>query len=295
MIESIEIEGGVTLRGFRTSGSRPGPHVLITAGIHGSEYPGILAARKLRAFLAEADIAGTVTVLPFCNPSALKGRAKAIFPEDGKNLNRMFPGDPEGSASEKTAWAITKLQDEADFYIDLHGGDLFEKLTPYVYVPGNCAPEVTAEARAAAQVLNVPVRVLSQASTGAYNSAALRGTPSILIERGACGLWEPEEVEAYFEDLKALLAHLGVIEGNAPINSAQREAPFATYLSHSEHGLWFPRVNAGDDVLKGDLLGHLEDFDGAVLAQIHAPHDGRILYMTATLSAPAGCDLVALG
>lgn len=57
MIESFEIEGGVTLRGYRTSGSRPGPHVLITAGIHGSEYPGILAARKLRAFLAEADIA----------------------------------------------------------------------------------------------------------------------------------------------------------------------------------------------------------------------------------------------
>lgn len=252
MIELFEIEGGVTLRGYRTSGSRPGPHVLITAGIHGSEYPGILAARKLRAFLSQADIAGTVTVLPLCNPTALKERAKAIFPEDGKNLNRMFPGNPEGSASEKTAWAITQLQDEADFYIDLHGGDLFEKLTPYVYVPGNCAPEVTTTARAAAQVLSVPVRVLSQASTGAYNSAALRGTPSILIERGACGLWE-------------------------------------------EFGLWFPRVKAGDDVLKGDLLGHLEDFDGAVLAQIHAPHDGRILYMTATLSAPAGCDLVALG
>ena len=153
MIESFEIEGGVTLRGYRTSGSRPGPHVLITAGIHGSEYPGILAARKLRAFLSQADIAGTVTVLPLCNPTALKERAKAIFPEDGKNLNRMFPGNPEGSASEKTAWAITQLQDEADFYIDLHGGDLFEKLTPYVYVPGNCAPEVTTTARAAAQVL----------------------------------------------------------------------------------------------------------------------------------------------
>ena len=109
MIELFEIEGGVTLRGYRTSGSRPGPHVLITAGIHGSEYPGILAARKLRAFLSQADIAGTVTVLPLCNPTALKERAKAIFPEDGKNLNRMFPGNPEGSASEKTAWAITQL------------------------------------------------------------------------------------------------------------------------------------------------------------------------------------------
>ena len=85
------------------------------------------------------------------------------------------------------------------------------------------------------------------------------------------------------------------LDGKAPVNTAQREAPFATYLSHSEFGLWFPRVKAGDDVLKGDLLGHLEDFEGAMLAQIHAPHDGRILYMTATLSAPAGCDLVALG
>lgn len=188
MIESFEIEGGVTLRGYRTSGSRPGPHVLITAGIHGSEYPGILAARKLRAFLSQADIAGTVTVLPLCNPTALKERAKAIFPEDGKNLNRMFPGNPEGSASEKTAWAITQLQDEADFYIDLHGGDLFEKLTPYVYVPGNCAPEVTTTARAAAQVLSVPVRVCHRhppAPTTALRFAARRPFSSSAAPAGS--------------------------------------------------------------------------------------------------------------
>ena len=72
MIESFEIEGGVTLRGYRTSGNRPGPHVLITAGIHGSEYPGILAARKLRAFLSQADIAGTITVLPLRPSSKTK-------------------------------------------------------------------------------------------------------------------------------------------------------------------------------------------------------------------------------
>ena len=188
MIESFEIEGGVTLRGYRISGCRPGPHVLITAGIHGSEYPGILAARKLQGFLAQADIAGTVTVLPLCNPSALKERAKAIFPEDGKNLNRMFPGNPEGSASEKTAWAITQLQDEADFYIDLHGGDLFEKLTPYVYVPGNCAPEVTTTARAAAQVLSVPVRVLSPAPTTALRFAARRPFSSSAAPAGSGSL-----------------------------------------------------------------------------------------------------------
>lgn len=295
MIEAFEIEGGVPLCGYRAAGSRPGPHVLITAGIHGSEYPGILAARALKSFLAETEIAGTVTVLPLCNPTALKERAKAVFPEDGQNLNRMFPGRPDGSASEKTAWAITGLQDEADFYVDLHGGDLFEMLSPYVYVPGNCAPRVTETARAAAQVLDVPVRVLSQASTGAYNSAALRGTPALLIERGACGLWSPEEVDAYLRDIKALLSHLGVIEGEAAVNEAQREAPQAAYLSHDEFGLWFPLVKAGDEVRRGDLLGHLEDFDGNTLAQITAPQDGRILYMTASLSAPAGCDLIALG
>ena len=80
MIELFEIEGGVTLRGYRTSGSRPGPHVLITAGIHGSEYPGILAARKLRAFLSQADIAGTVTVLPLCKSNCFKGTHQSDLP-----------------------------------------------------------------------------------------------------------------------------------------------------------------------------------------------------------------------
>ena len=295
MAETFELLPGTGIQVLRFRGARPGPKVLITAGIHGSEYPGILTARRLTALFEEVIAAGEVTVVPLVNPAAFDARAKAVNPEDGENINRMFPGGPEGTASQRRAWAITKLQDEADFYIDLHGGDLFEDLWPYVYVPGNCALEVTRRAREAAEHLSVPVRVLSQASTGAYNSAAIRGTPSILIERGSLGLWNEADVEAYMADMKSILAFLGVIEGEAVKNTAQREAPAASYVSSTRSGLWFPNVRPGSFVKAGETLGRIENFAGEVLDTVTAPHDGSVLYMTVTLSAPAGCDLVALG
>lgn len=236
MADTFELLPGTGIQVWRFKGAAPGPKVLITAGIHGSEYPRILTARRLLALFEEGVAAGEVTVVPLVNPAAFDARAKAVNPEDGENINRMFPGDPEGTASERRAWAITKLQDEADFYIDLHGGDLFEDLWPYVYVPGNCAPEVTVRAREVAEHLSVPVRVLSQASTGAYNSAAIRGTPSILIERGSLGLWDEADVEAYMTDMKSSLAFLGVIEGEPVKNPAQREAPVASYVSSRHSG-----------------------------------------------------------
>ena len=295
MAETFELLPGTGIQVWRFKGAAPGPKVLITAGIHGREYPGILTARRLLALFEEGVAAGEVTVVLLVNPAAFDARSKAVNPEDGENINRMFPGDPEGTASQRRAWAITKLQDEADFYIDLHGGDLFEDLWPYVYVPGNCAPEVTVRAREVAEHLSVPVRVLSQASTGAYNSAAIRGTPSILIERGSLGLWSEADVEAYMADLKSILAFLGVIKGEAVKNRAQREAPVASYVSSRHSGFWFPNVRPGSFVKAGETLGRIENFAGGVLDTVVAPHDGNVLYMTVTLSAPAGCDLVALG
>lgn len=101
----------------------------------------------------------------------------------------------------------------------------------------------------------MPVRVLSQVSTGAYNSAAIRGTPSILIERGSLGLWSEADVEAYMADMKSILAFLGVIKGEPVKNLAQREAPVASYVSSRHSGFWFPNVKSGSFVKAGcDLV-----------------------------------------
>ncbi|WP_406541272.1 succinylglutamate desuccinylase/aspartoacylase family protein [Clostridium ljungdahlii] len=84
----------------------------------------------------------------------------------------------------------------ADYYIDLHCGDGYEELTPYVYCVGVAAPEVVKAARGMAELVNVPYLVQSPSgSGGSYNYAGSCGIPSILIERGCMGRWSKEEVK----------------------------------------------------------------------------------------------------
>ena len=84
-----------------------GPHLTVIAGVHGTEYASIAAARELLAELRPAELSGTVTVAPVINLPAFWARTPFVVPLDGKNLNRSFPGDADGSAAERIAAAVT--------------------------------------------------------------------------------------------------------------------------------------------------------------------------------------------
>ena len=131
----LEIEGGgqklpLTL----ICGAKEGPTMMISAGVHGAEYIGVQALSELSRELDPKDIAGNVICLHVANPSAFRDYVRFFVPEDGKNLNRVFPGKKDGTLSERIAWTITeKLQSKADYYIDLHAGDTSEEVMPFVY------------------------------------------------------------------------------------------------------------------------------------------------------------------
>ena len=166
-------------------GKRAGKTVLITAGVHSGEYVGIQAAIELAEKLKTEKIAGTVVLVKAVNRPAFEQRLGSLVASDGKNLNRVFPGNEQGTEAERLAQAMVReLFCRADYYIDLHSGDDYEKLAPYVYYAGKADPEVTEVSRKMAQQVDVPYMVRSDvASGGAYNYAASRGIPSILLER----------------------------------------------------------------------------------------------------------------
>ena len=253
-------------------GNRPGPRVLLTAGIHGCEYCSIQAAIELASELDQ------------------------IVADDGKNLNRVFPGRDDGSQAERLAHLITSLQDDADFYVDMHGGDLHESMHPLVFIPGVAEQGITDRAREAAKVLDVDVRVLSSATTGAYNSAALRGAPPPPPARGGNGVWSRAEVDAYKRDIRALLAHLQLLP---PVTGLpcreQREIRDAVYLTSKDQGCWYPEVTPGAPVSRGTVLGTVRDIFGRAIDCYRAEKDGIILYMTVSLAVKAGTPLVAYG
>ena len=129
--------GDIVLPGTIICGKLPGKTMLITGGVHSGEYVGIQACVELGAELQPEKTVGTIVILKVLNRPAFENRAGSLGLSDGKNLNRVFPGNPNGTEMERLAWAITKeVYPKVDYYIDLHSGDDFEALTPYVYYAG---------------------------------------------------------------------------------------------------------------------------------------------------------------
>lgn len=296
----VEIyETGLSFPVTLVNGNKEGKTVLLTGGIHGAEYPGIQTIIELAAELSPEETSGRLILIHPVNTEAFRKRVSEVVPQDGKNLNRVFPGNKEGTVTEQIAHFITyECQSQADFYIDLHGGDLYEQSTHFVYYPGMAAEEVMMASREIAKALETNYMVRSRATTGAYNSAAVRGLPSLLIERGGRGSWTQEEIISYKRDIKAALHALGVLEAAEYAIYKEKETTDITkavYLESKLEGCWYPAVSAGEYVEKGQLLGSIKDFFGKPLETYYAEISGIILYMTTTLSVNVDSPLIAYG
>ena len=121
-------------------GAEDGPHVALISGVHPAEYPAIESNIRFTRTLDPSRLRGTVVSLPLIDVPAFLPRSPFVCPIDGKNPNRFFPGNPNGTFTEVMDDAIFRaVIDPADVLIDLHGGDMVEALVPFsIYsVSGN--------------------------------------------------------------------------------------------------------------------------------------------------------------
>ena len=175
----LPVPGGAPLEAWLLCGAHPGKTLVVTAGVHGCEYVGILALQKLVETLDCATLFGQVILLPLVNSKGFFAGVKQLNPADSKNLNREFPGKADGTETQRMAWTIEKLlYPEADFLLDLHGGDWNEELAPLVFFPCGAGKTVEQETRRAAQALSASMRVCSTARNGLYSWAAQKGIPA---------------------------------------------------------------------------------------------------------------------
>ena len=279
-------------------GEKPGKTALVTAGIHAGEYVGIQSAVELGRDLKIEKMTGTVIIVKVVGREEFENRYGSLCRENQENLNRVFPGKKDGTKYEKLAYAVVEeLQKAADYYIDLHSGDDYEKLTPYVYYAGKASPEVVKLSRQMAEQVDVPYMVKSEvASGGSYNYAAACGIPSVLLERGGMGAWETEEVRSMKRDVRSILRFLGIYDGHRsmrkyyPLNVTQVQ-----YQSASYSGLWYPQKKAGDLFTEGEVLGYIKDYEDNILETCISYGDGVILYQTGSLQVIKDGPMVAYG
>ena len=274
-------------------GMQEGPTVLISAGIHNAEYVGIQAAIELSNELDVNEIHGNIIILPLANRSGFENRTMSVVYEDGKNLNRVFPGDKNGSESDRLAHMIFDVFiSNVDAYIDLHSGDGFESLIPYAYYLGDSPQESTA--RKMIDCINTQYYVRSRCRTGgAYNLASVHGIPSILIERGQLSLFSRKEIEEDKEDVLNVLRGLGVLSGQA------NSYPKTELLEYSDDapftGCWYPEKKVGDNIKEGEKLGEIRDYFGNVLFTEKAPSDGVLLHQCSSLNIIENGPMITYG
>ena len=112
-------------------GANPGPVLSLIAGIHGSEYSPILAMQELAELIDPSQMSGTLVIVHIANMPAFTGRTIYFGPNDLKNLNRSFPGDINGTITERIAFTLkNEVMMRADYLVDIHSGDANESLRP---------------------------------------------------------------------------------------------------------------------------------------------------------------------
>src|SRR6478735_2187835 len=165
--------GGHDVPAFESRGTADGPRVAVLGGVHGCEYSSIAAVIRLMRGLGEHR--GTVVGVPVVSMDSFIQRSPFVVPADGKNLNRSFPGDPDGSYTDRLAHDIfTQLIEPADALIDLHGGDLVEALEPFTLYSSEAARGL-ALAFNLPYVVDSPPGTLEGMTAGAAAAAGVTG------------------------------------------------------------------------------------------------------------------------
>jgi predicted deacylase len=275
----IEVEGG------------DGPTLTIVAGLHGCEFVGIEAARRLLAEMDFGQLSGRLRVVPIANLPAFYGRSEAVVPIDNKNPNRVFPGDPNGSYTESMADLITEeVIKGSDALLDTHGGDIFELLIPYSGLSAAGTDEVRAKTLELARVYDLPYVLKSERlpgrveGAGPLREAALNlGIPAVLHEAGGQALMKEEDIDTHLRGMRNTLYHLGMLPGE-PEKRHEEKVLETDFWRATNAGLFYPFCELTQAVEEGEQVGVVRDVFGKVIEEVVAPYDAEIIAIVTSLS-----------
>ncbi len=282
---------------FLINGKKEGPTLVVTGGIHGAEYASIAAALELGQHLQPDALTGRVIVVPVVNQAAFRARSIYINPMDGVNLNRVFPGKADGGACEQIAdWVFQNVMKQANYYVDLHGGDMIEALVPFTIYNRTGNEAVDKASAEMAQVFGIRYLVRNDSLGGSTYAAVSRaGIPAILTEAGAQGIWPKEAVALHTNGLNRLMRHFGMLAGPAPEPLPYTLLDQFIWLRSEQDGFWYVKPAVDEVVKKGQDLGVITDYEGKVLQAVQSPADGRVLFAVTSLAINKGDPLLAIG
>ena len=294
------------MRSRRIKGGRPGPHLLITGGVHGDEFESMVAIRALMSELAplhgSQELAGTLTCIPVANELAFARCARTA--EDGLDLARVCPGRPDGSITERVAHELSSMVHQSDYYIDLHTGGTIFQVHPLAGYMLHTDSNVLDAQRAMARAFNLPVIWGTHPGLDGRSISVARdaNVPAIYVEYLGGGMCAPEGVAAYVDGCRNVMSHIGMLHRPKPTSAlkhivedarpgaghmqAQNPAPHSGYFASA--------VTLGGRVEAGEPLGTVVDPLGQLAAPVPSRESGVVITLRTYPSVKQGDALAVV-
>ncbi|WP_198671157.1 N(2)-acetyl-L-2,4-diaminobutanoate deacetylase DoeB [Oceanibium sediminis] len=259
----------------------PGSTALLTGGNHGDEYEGPIALQGLAHELEPKAIKGRVIIVPYMNTPAFHA-ARRTSPLDGGNLNRSFPGAPDGTPTQKIADYFERtLLPLADVVLDFHSGGKTLDFIPFAaaHILGDANQQ--AACVDAMLAFNAPYSMILKEidSVGMYDSAAENaGKVFVSTELGGGGTATARSARIARRGVENVLKQAGILRGKPEIGpSVNIDSTGPGCFHHAESaGLIEPLVDLGEPVAIGDPLARIwpADRTGVAPETVHASSEG---------------------
>ncbi|MBO9447400.1 N(2)-acetyl-L-2,4-diaminobutanoate deacetylase DoeB [Ruegeria sp. R14_0] len=245
-----------------------GPTALLTGANHGDEYEGPIALQSLAHDLSAEDVRGRVIIVPYMNYPAFRA-AQRISPVDGLNLNRIFPGKPNGTVTEKIAdYFLSQLIPLADIVLDYHSGGKSLDFIPFAaaHVLDNKTQE--AACIAAMEAFGAPYSMTLKEidSAGMYDTAVEEaGKIFVSTELGGGGSATARSAGVARRGAENILRHAGILKGEPIGTGTTRIDTTGGDCFHFSpcDGMLEMLFDLADDVAEGDTIARIWPLDGS--------------------------------
>lgn len=284
-------------------GAKGGKTLALVAGVHGYEYPPVLALYRLKGMINPLELSGTLILVHIANLPSFQKRTIYYHPYDWKNLNRVFPGDPLGTLSQRTAFVLTEeVVKKCDGLIDLHCGDGNEALIPYSYWMISGQRKLDEMTKKMVLAFGIPHIIIDETrsrdltdSKYLGNTAILLGKPAITTESGYLGKTDEESIRRNIDGILSVMRLFQMIEGSPLEPSEPVWIDRYEVVTSQADGLFYPLAKMGHYVVVGQTVGRVTDFLGRVTEEVRAPFSGILLYIINTPPISRGEPLFEVG
>ncbi|WP_116131010.1 N(2)-acetyl-L-2,4-diaminobutanoate deacetylase DoeB [Tropicimonas sp. IMCC34043] len=258
-----------------------GPTALLTGANHGDEYEGPIALQSLAWELQPHEISGRVIIVPYMNYPAFRASTR-VSPIDNVNLNRAFPGKPDGTATEKIAnYFNDVLLPMADVVVDYHSGGKTLDFLPFACAHHLDDPDQQEACVAATKAFNAPYTLMLREidNVGMYDTAVeSQGKIFVTTELGGGGTATARSARIGRRGARNVLAHMGILNAEPEVERSRvLDMPDQDcYHFATTEGLVEPLVDLGDRLVRGEPIARIWPLDrtGVVPLEYFAQRSG---------------------